>query len=56
MTVRGGSTIFLNPIALRKAKVAYNFGLSECNRVDKSLTKTEVTSVILSFYIISGCR
>ena len=23
----------LNPIALRKAKIAYNFGLSECNRV-----------------------
>ena len=24
---------FLNPIALRKAKIVYNFGLSECNRV-----------------------
>ena len=23
----------LNPIALRKAKTAYNFGLSDCNRV-----------------------
>ena len=22
-----------NPIALRKAKIAYNFGLSECKRV-----------------------
>ena len=22
-----------NPIALRKTKIAYNFGLSECNRV-----------------------
>ena len=22
-----------NPIALRKAKIAYNFGLSECDRV-----------------------
>ena len=22
-----------NPIALRKAKLVYNFGLSECNRV-----------------------
>ena len=22
-----------NPIALRKAKIEYNFGLSECNRV-----------------------
>ena len=24
-----------NPIALRKAKIVYNFGLSECNRVMK---------------------
>ena len=24
---------YFNPIALRKAKIAYNFGLSECNRV-----------------------
>ena len=23
----------LNPIALKKAKIVYNFGLSECNRV-----------------------
>ena len=23
-----------NPIALRKAKIAYNFGLSECNRAN----------------------
>ena len=26
----------LNPIALRKAKIVYNFGLSECNRVTVS--------------------
>ena len=25
----------INPIALRKTKVVYNFGLSECNRVQK---------------------
>ena len=24
---------FFNPIALRKAKIVYNFGISECNRV-----------------------
>ena len=23
----------VNPIALRKAKIVYNFGISECNRV-----------------------
>ena len=27
------SIFLLNPIALRKAKIVYNFGLSECNRV-----------------------
>ena len=26
-------SIHINPIALRKAKIVYNFGLSECNRV-----------------------
>ena len=26
---------YFNPIALKKAKIAYNFGLSECNRVNK---------------------
>ena len=25
---------WLNPIALRKAKIAYNLGLSKCNRVN----------------------
>ena len=25
----------LNPIALRQAKIVYNFGLSECNRVTR---------------------
>ena len=25
--------MFRSPIALRKAKIVYNFGLSECNRV-----------------------
>ena len=23
----------INPIAIRKAKIVYNFGLSDCNRV-----------------------
>ena len=26
----------INPIELRKAKIVYNFGLSECNRIKKS--------------------
>ena len=29
--------VTLNPIALRKAKIACNFGLSECNRVSAGL-------------------
>ena len=28
--------VLLNPIALRKAKIVYNFGFSECNRVKNS--------------------
>ena len=27
-----GKVISVNPIALRKAKIVYNFGLSECSR------------------------
>ena len=29
------SGYFFNPVALRKAKIVYNFGLSECKRVNK---------------------
>ena len=28
----------INPIALRKAKIVYNFGLFECNRVKDQVT------------------
>ena len=31
------SSALLNPVALRKAKIVYNFGLSECNRVKLSV-------------------
>ena len=30
----GLARLVLNPIALRKAKIVYNFGLSECKRVE----------------------
>ena len=30
----------LYPIALRKAKIVYNFGLSECNRVKLLISQT----------------
>ena len=29
--------LLINPIALRKARIVYNFGLSECNRVKEQL-------------------
>ena len=31
----GKDGLIVNPIALRKAKIVYNFGLFECNRVSK---------------------
>ena len=31
---KNGELEFINPVALRKAKIVYNFGLSECNRVN----------------------
>ena len=31
--------ILFNPIALRKAKIVYNFGLSECSRVKSNNPK-----------------
>ena len=37
------STTLINPIALRKAKILCNFGLSECNRVkEQSYSFTSV--------------
>ena len=33
----------INPTALRKAKIVYNFGLSECNRVKESLAEGVTT-------------
>ena len=43
---------FFNPIALRKAKILYNFGLFECNiglsRSNKLLTRKEKKSLRFS--------
>ena len=51
-----GADIFFNPIALRKAKIVYNFGLFECSRVNSrppfgrvvssGEAKQEVTKVV----------
>ena len=35
-----------NPIALRKAKIVYNFGLSECNRVERGPHKRLVSTIL----------
>ena len=37
---------FFNPIALRKAKIVYNFGLYECNRVKSFRNFRNVSSTI----------
>ena len=40
-----------NPIALRKAKTVYNFGLYECNRVKSSLVWVQTVRYVLSVSI-----
>ena len=35
--VASPESVFINPIAPRNAKIAYNFGLSECDRVNLNL-------------------
>ena len=40
----------INPIALRKAKIVYNFGLSECNMVKLCLQRSsyfDISSTII---------
>ena len=48
---KGGKTdsirIRVNPIAHRKAKIVYNFGLSECNRI-KGKQNTDCFYIMVS--------
>ena len=44
----------INPIALRKAKIVYNFGLSECSRVNESGRIATVHSVPYNLTNYSG--
>ena len=46
-TPRTVKKIHLNPTALRKAKIVYNFGLSECSRV-KGYGYNTIFSAILT--------
>ena len=41
----------MNPIALRKAKIVYNFGLSECNRVKRKTVVLSEDIKIIFFYV-----
>ena len=36
------SSLEFSPVALRKAKIAYNFGPSECNRVKALMTLFQI--------------
>ena len=46
----------INPIVLRKAKIVYNFGLSECNRVKRKtimLTKDKKIIFLAIFFLLT---
>ena len=43
----------MNPIALRKAKIIYNFCLSECNRVKRKTTVFSEDIKVILFAIFS---
>ena len=44
--------MYINPIALRKAKIVYNFDLSECNRVIRVIQMLIMTCFVLLFFFI----
>ena len=48
--------VTLNPIALRKAKIVYNFGLSECNRVEKKHEFAPLGIQIVYNFGLSECN
>ena len=43
----------MNPMTLRKAKIVYNFGLSECNRVKRKTIVLSKDIKIIFFAIFS---
>ena len=46
----------INPIALRKAKIVYNLGLSECNRVKQWIQVTIMKYLQISTYFAFNSR
>ena len=43
----------VDPIALKKAKIVCNFGLSECNRVKPQITHSLTACLPLTFITVS---
>ena len=41
LSTKKSTLLCFNPVALRKAKIIYNFGLSECNRVNIGIPKKD---------------
>ena len=41
-----GDLLIINPVALRKAKIVYNFGLSECIRVNVRYNKQQIVTIV----------
>ena len=41
-----GDLLIINPVALRKAKIVYNFGLSECIRVNVRYNKLQIVTIV----------
>ena len=50
----GGITTHFNPVALRKAKIVCNFGLSECNRL-KLPHWMQTVAITVSFTLCRVC-
>ena len=46
------SVIFLNPIALKKTKIVYNFGLSVCSRVNGKHTSEVIYNWKFDAFIV----
>ena len=52
MHFKGFFIFDMNPTALRKAKIVHNFGLSDCNRVErKSVVLSKDIKIIFFFFL-----
>ena len=53
-TGQNRETPHFNPIALRKAKIVSNFGLSECNRVKTTLSGEATPDIFTYASLLNG--